>query len=319
MGRGGIRGINKIRTTTRILRKSIPIGGGIILVSVMTRIFIISTIRARGEVGIKAFMAAQPLEPMVRRGAAREPLVLAAIPREPPVRRFVPPGLLVLAAMPLGPSVRRYALLEALVRRDAALAVPVRRFALLEPLVLRFALLVVLVLAAIPLGPPVLRFAPLGALVRRGAALLVPVRRFAPPGLLVRQLVLLVLLVLRFVPMGLLVLRRAPQEPLTLAGKNRQKLLRPRKNRNSSNSPTDASSQIAPPGRSGNSLLRMPKFSWLDLSTQCCSLKRQRFAKIFFSVILRERSNRSISKYGMLRLARHDKRTFCTLTEPYCL
>ena len=51
-------------------------------------------------------------------------------------------------------------------------------------------------------------------------------RRFAPPGLLVRQLVLLVVPVLRFVPWGYLLRRPAPQEPLTLAGKNRQKLLR---------------------------------------------------------------------------------------------
>ena len=46
-------GINTILITGRVLIKSTPIGADIALVSVMTRIFIIRTIAARGEVGIK--------------------------------------------------------------------------------------------------------------------------------------------------------------------------------------------------------------------------------------------------------------------------
>ena len=53
MRRSGMLGINAILITGVILNKSIPIGADITLVSVMTRIFTISTIAARGKVGIK--------------------------------------------------------------------------------------------------------------------------------------------------------------------------------------------------------------------------------------------------------------------------
>ena len=46
-----------ILITGRIFSDSIPIGADTMLVSIMTRIFIISTIVARGEVGIKDSMA----------------------------------------------------------------------------------------------------------------------------------------------------------------------------------------------------------------------------------------------------------------------
>jgi len=55
-------GINAIRITGRLLNKNIPIGADIALVSNMTRIFIISTIMARGKVGIKDSMASVLLE-----------------------------------------------------------------------------------------------------------------------------------------------------------------------------------------------------------------------------------------------------------------
>lgn len=57
MGRGGIRGIRDILITGQIFSDNIPIGADTTLVSIMTGIFIIGTIVARGEVGIKDFMA----------------------------------------------------------------------------------------------------------------------------------------------------------------------------------------------------------------------------------------------------------------------
>ena len=63
MRRSGMRGINAILITGRILIKSIPIGADIASASVMTRIFIINTITARGEVGIKDSRASVLLEP----------------------------------------------------------------------------------------------------------------------------------------------------------------------------------------------------------------------------------------------------------------
>jgi hypothetical protein len=59
MSRGGIRGINKILNTGRLLLKSIPIGATTVMVSVMTRIFIIGTIVARAKDGRKDPMVAQ--------------------------------------------------------------------------------------------------------------------------------------------------------------------------------------------------------------------------------------------------------------------
>ena len=53
MRQGGIRGINKILITGKIFSDSIPIGKDTTPVSVMTRIFIISTIVARVKDGIK--------------------------------------------------------------------------------------------------------------------------------------------------------------------------------------------------------------------------------------------------------------------------
>jgi hypothetical protein len=57
MRRSGMRGIRAIRITGGILNKSIPIGADTALVSAMTRIFIIRTIVAREEVGIRESMA----------------------------------------------------------------------------------------------------------------------------------------------------------------------------------------------------------------------------------------------------------------------
>ena len=57
MSRGGMRGIRDILITGQIFSDSIPIGADTKLVSIMTRIFIINTIAAKGEVGIKDSMA----------------------------------------------------------------------------------------------------------------------------------------------------------------------------------------------------------------------------------------------------------------------
>ena len=89
MSRGGRPGINRILITGRVLNKSIPIGAGTMLVSIMTRIFIIPTIVAKGEVGIRDSMAsvllglpalaAILLAPLAQPCVNLEPLVLAAI------------------------------------------------------------------------------------------------------------------------------------------------------------------------------------------------------------------------------------------------
>ena len=103
-----MRGINKILITGRILNKSIPIGADIALVSVMTRIFIINTIVARGEVGIKDSMAFVLPRLLVQAFVALEhpalafvllkPLDLAILP-EPLLLVFVLLRLLVQAFM----------------------------------------------------------------------------------------------------------------------------------------------------------------------------------------------------------------------------
>ena len=104
MHRIGMRGINAIRITGRILNKSIPIGGDTRLAGIMTRIFIISTIAARVEVGIKDSKAAVPrqplqvqaavlLEPMVPASVTRKPEVVPACrPPESPAAGFMTPG-----------------------------------------------------------------------------------------------------------------------------------------------------------------------------------------------------------------------------------
>jgi len=65
MSRGGIRGIRDIVNTGIILSDSILIGADTKLASIMARIFIINTIVARVEVGIKDSMASVLPEPLV--------------------------------------------------------------------------------------------------------------------------------------------------------------------------------------------------------------------------------------------------------------
>jgi hypothetical protein len=74
-----MRGIRDIRITGIIFSDTIPIGADTTLVSIMTRIFIISTIVARVAVGSKASMGLvlpEPLDP----GNIPEQPVLAFVP-----------------------------------------------------------------------------------------------------------------------------------------------------------------------------------------------------------------------------------------------
>jgi hypothetical protein len=95
-----MHGINAIRITGRILNKSIPIGADIGLVRVMTRIFIISTIAARVEAGIKDSKASVRQQLLlVMASVLLEPvLVMTSVPLQPLVGTIEP--LVVLARKP---------------------------------------------------------------------------------------------------------------------------------------------------------------------------------------------------------------------------
>jgi len=148
MRRGGIRGIRDILNTGIILSDSILNGADTRLVSTMTRIFIIGTIVARGEVGTKDPMALVPKEapvlaivpkgPPVLAFVPKEAPVLAIVPKEAPVQAFVPKELPVLAFVPKGP--------------------PVLTIVPKEPPVQAFVPKELPVLAFVPKGPPVLHF-----------------------------------------------------------------------------------------------------------------------------------------------------------------
>ena len=97
-----MRGIRDIRITGIIFSDSILTGADTTLVSIMTRIFIISTIVARGEVGIKDSMAFVLPEPPVLVFALLGLLVLAFALLEPVVQAFMARGQPVLLFAPLG-------------------------------------------------------------------------------------------------------------------------------------------------------------------------------------------------------------------------
>jgi len=79
-------GINATLITGRILNKGIPIGGDIASASVMTRIFIINTIAARVEVGIKDSKGCVPPQPLlVMASVLPELLVMAFVNLKPQV------------------------------------------------------------------------------------------------------------------------------------------------------------------------------------------------------------------------------------------
>lgn len=71
MRRGGMRGIRNILITGIIFIAIIPIGAGINMVVIMMNIFIIRTIVAKAEVGIKDSMIKSIIEP-TRMDAAKE-------------------------------------------------------------------------------------------------------------------------------------------------------------------------------------------------------------------------------------------------------
>jgi hypothetical protein len=114
MRRGGIRGIRDILNTGIILSDSILNGADTRWVGNMTRIFIIATMVARGEAGIKDTRALVLKELPVLDFIPREAPVLAIVPKVAPVLDFIrkeppgpdfvpkePPGLPLLAFMAL--------------------------------------------------------------------------------------------------------------------------------------------------------------------------------------------------------------------------
>jgi len=106
-----MRGISAILSTGGILNKSIPIGADIALVRLMTRIFIINTIAARGKAGSKDSMAFGLLEPLVLGFVVLELLFLAFVLKEPLVLVFVALEPQVLAVLTLGQLLPAFAAL----------------------------------------------------------------------------------------------------------------------------------------------------------------------------------------------------------------
>jgi hypothetical protein len=139
MLRGGIRGINTILITGRVLRNDIPIGAAINILSVMARNFIISTIVARVKVGIKDSMVFVLLEPMDLVSVLPELLVQAILPEPLVLEKFVLPEPLVLAILP-GPLVLVFVLPEPLVLAILPEPLGLAKSILPEPLDLVFVL-----------------------------------------------------------------------------------------------------------------------------------------------------------------------------------
>jgi hypothetical protein len=153
-------GIGDIPHTGIIFGDSILIIADTKLVTTMTRIFITSIIVARGEVGIKDYMAFVPLGPPVLE------LPVLDITLGLPVLDFIPLGLPVL---------------------DTILGLPVLDIILPGVLVLDIILPGVLVLAVVALDPPVLHIVlkpPLPAVVNLGKLLLMRknIRSSSPTG-----------------------------------------------------------------------------------------------------------------------------------------
>lgn len=275
MRRSGMRGINAIRITGRLLSKSIPIGADIASVNIMTRIFIISTIAARGKVGIKDSMASVHLQRL---------LVMKFVLRWTLVTAFVTPEVQVMAVLSLGQ------LLPASVLQEPLL---VMKFVLLEPrfmtpgpqVVLAYnppAPLAVGFVTPEPQAPAALS---LGQLLPASVALEPLVLPFRNRELLVLAFVLLGQLLLGSVPLEPLVLlaykplepRVTEPLPLPRVLVNLKNLLVVRKNRSSS-SAAGASSQIAPPGRSG--IIFWPNQGLLVLTIRLAAKKERRFQTI---------------------------------------
>jgi hypothetical protein len=130
MRRGGIRGIRDILNTGIILSDSILNGADTRLVGTMTRIFIIGTIVARGEVGIKDSMAFVP----------KEPPVLAVMALQQPVMEFIALEQPLLAVMALQQPVMEFMALEQPLLAVMDLQQPVMEFIALEQPIMEFAL-----------------------------------------------------------------------------------------------------------------------------------------------------------------------------------
>ena len=235
MRRSGMRGINAIRITGRLLNKSIPIGADIASVSVMTRIFIISTIAARGKVGIKDSMASVRRRPPAPTCVPVSPLVPGVHPGQPtgpspsgqpPVLR--PSGSAHRSRSPSGSARRSERASGSAHRPRCPSGQPT------GPSVVRLSL-PVRVRPAQPTGPGASGSAHRSRVCVRLSPPVPESVRLSPP---VQR------------ASGSCPWSQLAQKPLPLASVNLKKLLGVRKNRSRS-SPAGARSQIAPPGRSG--------------------------------------------------------------------
>ncbi len=147
-----MRGIRDIRITGIIFSASILIGLTTMLASIMTRIFIIGTIVARGEVGIKASMAFVLLVPLVLAFILLEARGLLSVPRGQPVLAFDILRQPVLGFDILKPPELLSGLPEQSALPFALPEPPVLAFDILRPPVLEFATLEPLLLALAPRG-----------------------------------------------------------------------------------------------------------------------------------------------------------------------
>ena len=131
------------------MNKSIPIGADIASVNITTRIFIISTIAARGKVGIKDSMASVHLQPL---------LVLAFVLRWTLATAFVTPEAQALEVLTLRQLLPASVALEHLLPVFVTTGpLVVLAYKLLEPLALPFRNREPLVLAVLSLGKLLLR------------------------------------------------------------------------------------------------------------------------------------------------------------------
>ena len=236
------------------MNKSIPIGADIASVNITTRIFIISTIAARGKVGIKDSMASVHLQPL---------LVLAFVLRWTLATAFVTPEAQALAVLTLRQLLPASVALEHLLPVFVTTGpLVVLAYKLLEPLALPFRNREPLVLAVLSLGqllPASVALEPLVLAFKNREPLVLAVLLL---GKLLLRSVLLEPLVLAYKPLEPLV-----GEPLPLACGNLKNLPAVRKNRSSS-FPIGVSSQIAPPGRSGIILIAPSRFPRLNRETR---------------------------------------------------
>ena len=145
-----MRGIRVILIIGQIFSDSIPIGADTKLVSIMTRIFIINTIAARGKVGIKDSMAFVLLESfLVMMSVLLEPpLVMTSVvgpllhPMSvvgPPLRQTFAVGPLLHPTSVVGPPLLLTSVVGPLLRLMFAVGLLLRLTSVVEPLLVKAA------------------------------------------------------------------------------------------------------------------------------------------------------------------------------------